>query len=67
MLKVISGILKKLLETISDGNTFRGIIESYHFEPCASDFDKEGRSVREGENTGHMITSALVGFDLPFN
>ena len=57
MLKVIIGILKKLLETklvieTLSGELWRRIV----FEPCASNSEEEGRSLREDENTGHMIT-----------
>ena len=31
-------------DKISDGNAFEGILESYHFEPYASDSEEEGRS-----------------------
>ena len=46
---------------ISDENAFRGIVESYRFEPCVIDSEEEGGGVREDENPGHMITSAQQG------
>ena len=48
-------------DKISDGNVFGGTVESNRFEPCASDSEEEGGSVREDESVGHMITSARWG------
>ena len=33
-------------DKISDGMGFRGIMEPFHFEPCASDSDKDGDDER---------------------
>ena len=46
-----------LVDKISDGNAFGEIVESYRFEPCASDSEEEGRSVNEDENADHMFTA----------
>ena len=51
-------------DKISDGNSFGGIVEPNRFEPCASDSEGEGGSVREDETAGHVIISA--GQDLIF-
>ena len=62
MLKVISGMFKKQLETKLVMDMLSGrIVELYNFEPCASDSEEEGGSVREDESVGHMITSARWG------
>ena len=48
-------------DKIIHGNAFRGIGEPYCFEPCPRDSEKEGGSVIEDENAGHMITLARWG------
>ena len=49
-------------DKICDGNAFGGIVGPNRFEPCVSDSDEEGGSVREDENARHMITSARWSF-----
>ena len=68
MLKLISGILMKLLEKkkISDGNPFGGIMEPYRFEPYASESDEDG--VSEDEKRRSNVHYRLVGLVFfPFN
>ena len=45
-----------VINKISDGNTFGGIVEPYRFKPYASLSDEDGDNggVREDENTGRM-------------
>jgi len=46
-------------DKISDGNTFRRIMEPYHFEPYAnySDEDGDNGGVGQDENACHMFTT----------
>ena len=46
-------------DKISDGNVVGGIMDSYRFEPCASDSDEDGDNggVCEGENAGRMFSA----------
>ena len=43
-------------DKITDGNAFKGMMEPCRFELYVSDSEKEGGSVIEYENAGHMIT-----------
>ena len=58
MLKLISEMLKRRLETKLVMETFEGIVKPNRFEPCASDSDEDGDNGGvEDENADRMFTT----------